>query len=96
MTTVVAFDESGNTGDNLLDEIQPIYSLTSVAIPEDEAERVVADVGAQADRELKYSDLRRLPRVGQMTRRGPSPVSSRRHCRSALGAALGGRARGLS
>lgn len=58
MASVVAFDESGNTGDNLLDEIQPIYSLASVCIPERAVEALLARVGGETEGELKYSELR--------------------------------------
>lgn len=55
----VAFDESGNSGQNLLDRIQPVYTLASVARPESEVAPEVAALldGSDFD-ELKFSDMR--------------------------------------
>jgi Protein of unknown function (DUF3800) len=56
----VAFDESGNSGENLLDRTQPIYSLASVCVADERAEdlvtRLLSDRQAQ---ELKFSRLRK-------------------------------------
>jgi hypothetical protein len=56
----VAFDESGNSGENLLDRDQPIYSLASVCVEDEDAEALVAKLlsGRQAQ-ELKFSRLRK-------------------------------------
>lgn len=56
----VAFDESGHSGENLLDAEQPIYSLASVCLANDTAEALVSELlaGRQAG-ELKFKDLRR-------------------------------------
>jgi hypothetical protein len=55
---VVAFDESGNTGDNLLDEAQPVCSLASVCVDEDAAAALVADCIPAGRLELHFADLR--------------------------------------
>jgi uncharacterized protein DUF3800 len=58
-TARVALDESGNTGEALLDPEQPIYVLASTRLTEQEALEVIDSVGWSPDRELKYSKLRR-------------------------------------
>lgn len=64
MASEVAFDESGNTGDNLLDRSQPIYTLASIQLAEDDAEALIDEAVPSRDGELKYSSLRRS-RVGR-------------------------------
>lgn len=55
----VAFDESGNSGENLLDPAQPIYALASVAEPECEVAGQVTELLADsAYSELKFAQLR--------------------------------------
>lgn len=56
----VAFDESGNSGENLLDGNQPIYSLASVCVEEEDAEALAAELllNRQAQ-ELKFNRIRR-------------------------------------
>ncbi|HET7590120.1 MAG TPA: DUF3800 domain-containing protein [Solirubrobacterales bacterium] len=55
----VAFDESGNSGENLLDPAQPVYALASVARPEAEvAGPVAALLDGTSYAELKFSRLR--------------------------------------
>jgi hypothetical protein len=54
----IAFDESGNTGDNLLDRVQPIYALASIHAAEADAQALIDEV-APGLPELKYSSLRR-------------------------------------
>lgn len=56
----IAFDESGNSGQNLLDRVQPVYTLASVARPESEVAAAVATLleGTDFD-ELKFSEMRR-------------------------------------
>lgn len=44
----VGFDESGNSGENLLDPAQPIYTLASVARPESEVAGQVAELLADS------------------------------------------------
>lgn len=59
----VWFDESGNTGDDLLNEDQPVFSLASVALSETEAGEVLAPVRAATQAgELKFTKLRRRAR----------------------------------
>ena len=56
---MLAFDEAGNTGENLLDPAQPVYSLGAV-LDRGDAEKTVANAlsGRQAG-ELKFSGLRK-------------------------------------
>ena len=52
---VVAFDESGNTGGNLLDPNQPVFALASVHLSKEAAEALVVP----GHQELKFVDLKR-------------------------------------
>ena len=53
----MAFDESGNSGQNLLDPDQPLFMLSAVALEDDVAAELVKRVGI-GDAELKFSELR--------------------------------------
>jgi hypothetical protein len=55
---IVAFDESGNTGENLLDQLQPIYCLASVHIDESKAEALAKDLLLKGQKELRFASLR--------------------------------------
>lgn len=66
MAREIAFDESGNTGDNLLDREQPIYTLASIHAAEADAAGLIGEVAPNEGRELKYSSLRRS-RAGRET-----------------------------
>lgn len=66
MSAVVYFDESGNTGQDLLNRDQPVFTLASVHFaPEVEAELGAIFAGVRAA-ELKYSALKRNSRGQQM------------------------------
>jgi hypothetical protein len=56
----VAFDESGHSGENLLDQKQPIYALAGVCLEEEEASDLVIELlkDRQAT-ELKFASLRK-------------------------------------
>lgn len=54
----MAFDEAGNTGDNLLDEKQPIFTLASVDIEADAAAALLPDDA----RELHFKTARKSAR----------------------------------
>ncbi len=56
---VVAFDESGNTGPDLLNEVQPIFALASVRMDAELARRLIAPMAE--DGEAKFSQLRKDP-----------------------------------
>ncbi len=60
---VIAFDESGNTGGNLLDPEQPVFVLASTSLDEDAAREVL---GTQQSGEAKFSFLRQA-RGGRQT-----------------------------
>ncbi len=52
----IAFDESGSTGEDLLNSDQPVYVLSSVNLDEEVASRVV---GPEISHELKFGRLRK-------------------------------------
>src|ERR1041385_8659193 len=55
---LVAFDEAGNTGQNLLDPDQPVFVGCSVRISNEAAQEVVAGLRDGALGEAKFSRLR--------------------------------------
>ena len=55
MKHVVAFDESGNSGANLLDPEQPVFALASLRVSDDLAAEILCDTA----KELKFNRLRR-------------------------------------
>lgn len=61
MKPIVAFDESGNSGGNLLDTEQPVFVLASVCLPED----VTRSILGSSDRESKFASLKRSARGRQ-------------------------------
>lgn len=54
---LIAFDESGNTGQDLLNPGQPIFSLASVYLSATETEEAVGILSAHTGQELKFSNL---------------------------------------
>lgn len=63
----VAFDEAGNSGENLLDPEQPVFVLAAVCLEESEADSICSTaLGCGQATELKFAALRRRPR-GQQT-----------------------------
>ncbi len=56
---VVAFDESGNTGSDLLNQEQPVFALASTAISNVEADRLLAPVRTPQTLEVKFSRLKK-------------------------------------
>ncbi len=55
----IAFDESGNSGQNLLDSAQPVYALASVARADAEVTAPIGRLLADSSfSELKFSDMR--------------------------------------
>jgi hypothetical protein len=55
----IGFDESGNSGQNLLDPVQPVYVLASVNIEESEAHRLIGELKEESvSAELKFAQLR--------------------------------------
>lgn len=59
-TPIVAFDESGNTGPDLLNARQPIFSLASVRMDEELARELLAPV-VRGGGEAKFAELRQEP-----------------------------------
>lgn len=59
---IISFDESGNTGPDLLNETQPIFALASVCLSEEAAGSILAPLHGEAD-EKKFSDLRHDPQL---------------------------------
>src|SRR5664279_242889 len=59
---IVCMDESGNTGENLLDSVQPVFALAGVLLDEDTSEQVIrAALNHTQMTELKFAALRRSP-----------------------------------
>jgi len=59
--STVSFDESGNTGPDLLNEQQPIFALASVCYSDDEAKDLADLFRPGKFKELKFSDLKKSP-----------------------------------
>jgi hypothetical protein len=57
----VFFDESGNTGENLLDESTPVFVLASCSFEADEEQEVLSHFRDFKGPELKFSRLRKTP-----------------------------------
>ena len=58
----IAMNESGFTGDNLLDQAQPVYALAAVNLDLSTADEVVRRATSRCERaELKFSELRYAP-----------------------------------
>lgn len=57
----IAFDESGNTGANLLDAAQPVFTLASVNVSVEEAADIVRTTSRNSD-EMHFVKLRRSAR----------------------------------
>lgn len=55
---VIAYDESGNTGQNLLDQDQPFFILASVCFSEDEMNSLTSVFSSKA-RELHFKKMRK-------------------------------------
>jgi hypothetical protein len=55
----IYLDESGNTGSNLLDENQPVFSLASCSFTAKEAELLSDLVGSQSEHEIHFKRLKR-------------------------------------
>jgi hypothetical protein len=54
----IFFDESGNTGSDLLSNDQPIFALASTCLDETTAQRLIAPLKRQGQKEAKYSKLK--------------------------------------
>lgn len=59
---IIAFDEAGNTGQNLLDNSQPIFSLASVNFDEDELNELFGIFDTNSD-ELHFKRLRKYSKT---------------------------------
>ncbi len=55
---IIYFDESGNSGSNLLDASQPVFVLAAVSMPDDRAEELVSPLRNLHSRELKFKHVR--------------------------------------
>ncbi|MDK1383680.1 hypothetical protein QN078_25360, partial [Ralstonia nicotianae] len=54
-------DEHGNTGERLLDPVQPIFSLASNDYTDDEAKRLATGLLSQGAPEAKFKTLKKTP-----------------------------------
>ena len=59
MNPLIAFDESGNTGQDLMNPDQPMFSLASVYLSEAETDEAINILTTQAGQEIKFSKLAR-------------------------------------
>ncbi|MCF7486255.1 DUF3800 domain-containing protein [Vibrio sp. A2-1] len=55
----IYLDESGNTGSNLLDDDQPMFTLASCQLSDDDAKKLIGLVGSNAQHELHFKRLKR-------------------------------------
>jgi hypothetical protein len=55
----VVFDEAGNTGADLLNSDQPVFSLASVLLTQAEADQILSPIRTPQTGELKFSRLKR-------------------------------------
>ncbi|MXW48846.1 MAG: DUF3800 domain-containing protein [Gammaproteobacteria bacterium] len=55
----VSFDESGNTGADLLNPDQPVFALASICLSHDQAQKLLAPLQTVQTQETKFSRLRR-------------------------------------
>jgi hypothetical protein len=55
----IYFDESGNTGSNLLDSDQPVFTLASCIFSENEAKKLIELVDSNSPHEAHFKNLRR-------------------------------------
>ena len=62
---LVAFDESGNTGQNLLDPMQPVFSLASVYLTDWQTDEAIKILSSQLVKEIKFTKLRKTKRGQQ-------------------------------
>jgi hypothetical protein len=56
---LVAFDESGNTGQDLLNPTQPVFSLVSVYLTDSQTDDAIRIISPQIVQEAKFTRLRR-------------------------------------
>jgi hypothetical protein len=54
---LIAFDESGNTGQDLISPTQPIFSLASVHLSDSETEEAIKILAVCEGKEIKFSSL---------------------------------------
>ena len=55
----IFFDESGNTGSNLLDPDQPVFTLSSCILSEKESEKLLELVDSNSPKEAHFKSLKR-------------------------------------
>jgi hypothetical protein len=59
--TRIFFDEAGNTGENLLDESQPLYCLTSIVMSDEDAAKLLNLITSES-KEKHFVALKRKPK----------------------------------
>ena len=64
MCANIYMDESGNTGSNLMDFSQPIFSLASCNFSDEDAKRLIGLLGSDFTKEAHFKNLRRR-KIGQ-------------------------------
>jgi hypothetical protein len=63
---IIAFDESGNTGQDLLNKDQPVFVLASVLMSSESAQKHLAPLTRYGAKEVKYSKLKATRRGQQL------------------------------
>ena len=58
----IVFDESGNTGPDLLNQDQPVFTLAATSISREQAGQLLHDMQKAGSKEVKFSRLRRSNR----------------------------------
>jgi len=61
MNPIIAFDESGNTGSNILDKDQPVFIFASVHYSQPEAEEIVSLIPTNSVGERKFKQMKDRP-----------------------------------
>jgi hypothetical protein len=59
MIPTIYYDESGNTGSNLLDANQPVFTLASCRFSEDDSKKLIALLESNSPNEAHFKNLRR-------------------------------------
>jgi hypothetical protein len=78
----IAFDESGWSGQDLLNDASPIYVLASVSIAEDRADALLRPIASKQAPEVKFSHARHPSRRGGLKQLLSSEIISSEHVKT--------------
>ncbi len=59
MTKTIFFDEAGNTGQNLLDDVQQLFVLSSIDYSEKESQELLENISTDVNKEFHFVKLKR-------------------------------------